>query len=59
MEEQFLKDLKDSVALVKSNPNAFPDGLAPMYGMAASLPDRSIISDIGKTYLDAVLETQK
>lgn len=59
MDEQFLKDLVDSVALVKANPNAFPDGLAPMYGLAATLPDRSIIADIGKTYLDAILETQK
>jgi len=59
MEEMFLKDLADGVALVKSNPNSFPDGLAPMYGLAATFPDRSTIADIGLTYLEAVLEAQK
>jgi len=58
IEETFLKDLADSVAIVAGNPNAFPDGLAPMYGMAASFPDRTTIAEIGTTYLEAVLQTQ-
>ena len=51
--ERFIQDLKDSVAYVKANPGN-KDGLAPVYGLAASLPFRGIVSDILKKYLDVV-----
>jgi glutamate/tyrosine decarboxylase-like PLP-dependent enzyme len=51
--ERFIQDLKDSVAYVKAHPGS-KDGLAPVYGLAASLPFRGIISDILKKYLDVV-----
>ena len=51
--ERFIQDLKDSVAFVKANPGN-KEGLAPVYGLAASLPFRGIISDILKKYLDVV-----
>jgi sphinganine-1-phosphate aldolase len=51
--ERFIADLKDSVAYVKANPGT-KDGLAPVYGLAASLPFRGIISDILKKFLDVV-----
>ena len=51
--ERFLQDLKDSVAYVKKNPSP-NEGLAPVYGMAASLPFRVILSDVLKKYLDIV-----
>lgn len=57
LEDNFLRDLREAVATVEADPNAFPDGTAPMYGMAASFPDRSLVGDIGTTYLDAVLDT--
>lgn len=50
--ERFVNDLKESIAYVKANPGA-KDGLAPVYGLAGSLPFRGIISDILKKYLDA------
>jgi hypothetical protein len=59
MEDIFLEDLLDSVNLVENNPKAFPDGMAPIYGMTASFPDRTTIAELGCTYLDAVLEAQK
>jgi len=59
MEDIFLKDLLDSVNLVENNPKAFPDGMAAIYGMTASFPDRTTISELASTYLDAVLEVQK
>lgn len=49
--KKFLNDLKDSVEFVKKNPD-INDGIAPIYGMAANLPIRSIIDDILKKYLD-------
>ncbi|MDB5283319.1 MAG: Pyridoxal-dependent decarboxylase, partial [Bacteroidota bacterium] len=51
--ERFIQDLKDSVAYVKANPGN-KEGLAPVYGLAASLPFRGIVSDILKKYLDVV-----
>ncbi len=51
--ERFIADLKESVAFVKANPGN-KGGMAPVYGMAASLPFRGMVSDILKKYLDVV-----
>ncbi|OQY03124.1 MAG: aspartate aminotransferase family protein [Bacteroidetes bacterium 4572_117] len=48
---QFIKDLKESVAYVKTQPKT-KGGMAPMYGLAASIPFRGAISDLLKRYLD-------
>jgi hypothetical protein len=53
--ERFIKDLQDSVAYVKANPGN-QEGLAPVYGLAASLPFRGMVSDILKKYLDVVYQ---
>jgi sphinganine-1-phosphate aldolase len=51
--ERFIQDLKDSVAYVKAHPGN-REGLAPVYGLAASLPFRGMVSDILKRYLDVI-----
>jgi glutamate/tyrosine decarboxylase-like PLP-dependent enzyme len=51
--ERFIADLRESVAIVKANPGN-KEGLAPVYGMASSLPFRGMVSDILKKYLDIV-----
>jgi len=51
--ERFIQDLKDSVAYVKAYPGS-KDGMAPIYGMASSLPFRGMVSDILKKYLDVI-----
>ena len=51
--ERFIQDLKTSVDYVKANPGN-KEGLAPVYGLAASLPFRGVVSDILKSYLDVV-----
>jgi glutamate/tyrosine decarboxylase-like PLP-dependent enzyme len=48
---RFLSDLKDSVDYVKANPSE-SSGMAPVYGMAASLPFRGVVRDFLKRYLD-------
>ena len=48
---RFLSDLKDSVDYVKANPSE-SGGMAPVYGMAASLPFRGVVRDFLKRYLD-------
>lgn len=49
--ERFVKDLKESVAFVKENPGA-EGGMAPIYGMAASIPDRSFVHDMLRQVMD-------
>ncbi|MCD4678538.1 MAG: aminotransferase class V-fold PLP-dependent enzyme, partial [Desulfobacula sp.] len=49
--QRFIKDLKQVVKIVKTTPDT-KKGMAPVYGMAATLPARGIVSDILKKYLD-------
>ncbi len=49
--ERFLSDLKVAVSHVKAHPSE-SGGMAPVYGMAASLPFRGVIRDFLKRYLD-------
>jgi sphinganine-1-phosphate aldolase len=53
--DRFITDLRESVAYVKANPGN-KEGLAPVYGLAATLPFRGMVSDILKQYLDVVYE---
>jgi hypothetical protein len=49
--EQFIDDLKSSVEEVKLHPRA-GGGMAPIYGMAATLPLRGLVGEMLKRYLD-------
>ena len=49
--ERFIDDLKASAAHVRRNPGA-KGGMAPVYGMANTLPLRGIVSDLLKQYID-------
>ena len=49
--EKFITDLKDAVDNVNTSP-AEEGSMAPVYGMAATLPLRSVVSDLLKGYLD-------
>ena len=48
---RFLKDLKSAVKFVKDNPKE-TGSMAPVYGMAAALPVRSVVGDMLKRYMD-------
>ncbi|MCU0846916.1 MAG: aminotransferase class V-fold PLP-dependent enzyme [Spirochaetes bacterium] len=48
---RFIRDLRSAVAHVKKHPSERGD-MAPVYGMAATLPDRSIVSDLLDRYMD-------
>nr|CAG8535919.1 10233_t:CDS:10 [Entrophospora candida] len=54
--EQFLNDLEDSINEIKSttNNNKKLSGTAAIYGMAASLPDGSIVNEVACGFLDAL-----
>ena len=49
--ERFLADLRASVAEVRSQPAGEP-GMAPVYGLAATLPFRGVVRDLLKRYID-------
>ena len=49
--ERFIADLKEAVTYVIANPSE-SGGMAPVYGMASSLPFRGVIKDLLKKYLD-------
>jgi len=50
---QFIEDLKAAVEHVRAHPEA-KGGMAPIYGLAASLPLRGVVSDLLKKYLDGL-----
>jgi len=49
--KRFIDDLKSAVEYVKANPGE-KGSMAPVYGMAATMPDRSIVGDMLKQYID-------
>lgn len=49
--ERFLSDLRAAVAHVRDNPGE-KGTMAPVYGMAATVPFRSVLSDLLKKYMD-------
>jgi sphinganine-1-phosphate aldolase len=49
--DRFLADLRASVAEVESRP-AGTRGMAPVYGLAATLPFRGVVRDLLKRYID-------
>jgi sphinganine-1-phosphate aldolase len=49
--ERFIDDLKSAVAHVKAHPEE-RGAMAPVYGLAATLPLRGVVSDMLKRYID-------
>jgi len=53
--ERFIQDLKSAVGYVKEHPEE-KGTMAPVYGMAATMPMRGVVSDILKRYLDLIFK---
>lgn len=49
--ERFVSDLRASVKAVQENPNA-EGGFAPIYGLAASIPDKTIVHEMLRKLMD-------
>jgi sphinganine-1-phosphate aldolase len=52
---RFLRDLREAVAHVHANPGE-KGGMAPIYGLAGTLPVRGAVSDLMRAYLDVLYE---
>ena len=53
--ERFLADLREAVEEVRKTPGD-KGGLAPIYGLAGTLPVRSAVGDLMRAYLDVLYE---
>ncbi|MGM0453772.1 MAG: aminotransferase class V-fold PLP-dependent enzyme [Thermodesulfobacteriota bacterium] len=53
--ERFLSDLSDAVAYVRAHPEDRGQ-MAPVYGMAATLPVRELVGDMMERYIDLLYE---
>jgi len=49
--ERFIEDLRESVEYVREHPNE-SSGMAPIYGLAASIPDRTIVHEMLRQLMD-------
>jgi len=56
--DKFLQDLVEVTNSVKENPAKFNSDTVAMYGLASSIPDRTIITDMCSIYLDTILEVK-
>jgi sphinganine-1-phosphate aldolase len=51
----FERDLLDSVnEVLTAAPNSLPEGSGGIYGMAASIPDKSLVAQVAHTFLDTL-----
>ncbi|MBL8951394.1 MAG: aspartate aminotransferase family protein [Myxococcaceae bacterium] len=53
--DALLTDLKSAVEAVRGTPPA-KDGMAPVYGLASSLPFKGLVSDLLSAYVDALYD---
>ncbi|MEO1863627.1 MAG: aminotransferase class V-fold PLP-dependent enzyme [Verrucomicrobiia bacterium] len=53
--QRFLDDLAASVESAKENPQS-EGGMAPVYGMAATMPDRGAVSELLVRYMDLIFK---
>ena len=54
--EEFVRDFREAVQAIVSEPGQFKGGMAPVYGIAASIPDRSVVRGFVTGYLDRLLD---
>ncbi|CAL1578378.1 unnamed protein product [Knipowitschia caucasica] len=55
--DRFVKDVKDAVDVIMQNPNEKTTGMGAIYGMAQSIPDRSMVTEISRGFLDCLYST--
>ncbi|XP_038638628.1 sphingosine-1-phosphate lyase 1 [Scyliorhinus canicula] len=58
MADQFVKDLGESVVEIMKNPAEKTTGRGAIYGMAQSIPDRSLVTEISHGFLDCLYSTE-
>jgi len=52
--DQFSEDLKESVKEILDNPKDDVKGSSAFYGVVSKIPDRSIVTDFAKVFMDTL-----
>ncbi|XP_051507943.1 sphingosine-1-phosphate lyase 1-like isoform X2 [Myxocyprinus asiaticus] len=56
--EEFVNDVKKEVAIIMKNPKEKTTGMGAIYGMAQSIPDRSMVAEVSQGFLDCLYSTE-
>lgn len=56
--DDFLRDVRNGTTEIMKSPKAKSEGMAAIYGMAAKIPDKAILSEFVTGYLDAYYHTK-
>nr|KAG5692678.1 hypothetical protein BaRGS_028478 [Batillaria attramentaria] len=56
--DHFLQDMKDSITEIMKDPKSDCEGAGVIYGMAQSVPDRSLVKEIASCFLESCLTTR-
>ncbi|XP_077115409.1 sphingosine-1-phosphate lyase 1 [Ranitomeya variabilis] len=54
----FVKDVQESLPVIMEDPGAKATGAGAVYGMAQTIPDRSLVTEISKAFLDCLYLTE-
>jgi len=57
--ELFIKDLKEVVSYILETPDIKPKGNSAIYGTAEAIPDKSIVKDAIKIFLNTIYLTKE
>lgn len=56
--DRFVTDVKEQVAIIMKNPKERTTGMGAIYGMAQAIPDRSLVTEISRGFLDCLYSTE-
>ncbi|XP_077352552.1 sphingosine-1-phosphate lyase 1 [Festucalex cinctus] len=56
--ERFVGEVREQVAIIMKNPKEKTTGKGAIYGMAQSIPDRSMVTEITRGFLDCLYNTE-
>ncbi|PWA26054.1 hypothetical protein CCH79_00001341, partial [Gambusia affinis] len=56
--DRFIREVKEQVAIIMKNPKQKTTGMGAIYGMAQSIPDRSLVTEISRGFLDCLYSTE-
>uniref|UniRef100_A0A669E2Z6 sphinganine-1-phosphate aldolase n=1 Tax=Oreochromis niloticus TaxID=8128 RepID=A0A669E2Z6_ORENI len=56
--DHFIRDVKEQVAIIMKNPKEKTTGKGAIYGMAQAIPDRSLVTEISRGFLDCLYSTE-
>ncbi|XP_013884292.1 sphingosine-1-phosphate lyase 1 [Austrofundulus limnaeus] len=56
--DRFIHDVREQVRIIMKNPKEKTTGMGAIYGMAQSIPDRSLVTEISRGFLDCLYSTE-